>query len=430
MKNLLLVILAFSFTLTAASAQDPVKELKSLSKDISKYAKDPVVNANDISNGIASMRDLLNEEEVRNDVKALISAGEALIGLADTEFKTKTLDASGSYRVVAPDAAILGFKAFDAAADVDPDKKDIGYGLQDAENLLNNFAIFAYQDQRYEEAFKNFSASIDAYKLLKEMDKESRLDDPALQKDQYFFTAVTSIYNNDFESAEPYLMKLYNDKVTDPFVYDALYKMHVESDPEKAMAYLTEGRELNPDDTSLLFTEINHYLSIGELDVLIGKLKMAIEKEPDNISVYNTLGSVYDQLHQKAFSEGDDAKAQEYFDNALDYYNQVIAKEADNFDATYSIGALYYNKAASYVDKLNELAADLTPKGMQAYDETKSTMDSLFKEALPYFEKADGINNADRNTLIALKEIHARLNDLEKSAEYKARLEEMGVTTQ
>ena len=50
-------------------------------------------------------------------------------------------------------------------------------------------------------------------------------------------------------------------------------------------------------------------------------------------------------------------------------------------------------------------------------------MDGLFEQALPYFQKAETRDGNDMNTLIALKEIYARLNDLEKSNGYKARIE-------
>ena len=430
MKNILLIILAFSVSLGTAQAQDASKQFKSATKNLTKYSADPIANSNAIAGAIADIKSSLQDAEVSANVKNWITAGEAYNKLADVEFKSKTLDVTGQYKLVAPEAAILAFDAFSEAANLDPKKKDIAYGLEDCENLLNNFAIFAYQEQDYSNAFANFSASIKAHDLLKSMGKVSRLEEGTLLADQYFFSAVSAFYNKDNENAKPYLMKLYNDDSSEAFVYDALYNIYADSDTEQALTYLEKGREMNPDDTGLLFSEINHYLKIGALDVLIGKLKTALEKEPDNISVYNTLGSVYDQLHQKSFSEGDSEKAEEYFANAQDYYNQVISKDPDNFDATYSIGALYYNKAASFVEKLNELAADLSPAGMKAYDETKAEMDGLFKEALPYFEKADGINGEDRNTLIALKEIHARLNDLAKSEEFKKRLEALGISNQ
>jgi len=49
----------------------------------------------------------------------------------------------------------------------------------------------------------------------------------------------------------------------------------------------------------------------------------------------------------------------------------------------------------------------------------------LFNSALPFFLKAEGLNGSDGNTIIALKEIYARLNDLTKSAEYKAKYDKL-----
>lgn len=428
MKNLLIVILSVTFAISTSLAQDAEKMFKNAEKKVSKLASDPTGNANELANGIAEMHKALESSEVNTNAKYWLSAGEALNKIANEEFKAKALNPE--YQIVVANAPIDAFNAFDAGVKLDDKKKmkDLGYGLEDVENHLNNFAIYAYQSQDYEVAYNNFSKSIDAYKLLKSMGKDSRLDDEALLKDQYFFTAVSGYYSKQYDEATPYLEKLYNDGATEPFVYEALFNIYSESDSDKALTYLTKGREMAPEDTGLLFAEINHYLKVGELDKLIGKLKNAIAAEPENTSIYNTLGSVYDQLHQKEMAAGNADKAKEYFDSALEYYNQVLAMEPSNFDATYSVGALYYNKAATYVEKLNTLAADLSPKGMKAYDETKAEMDSVFSQALPFFEKAEALNGNDRNTIIALKEIHARLNNVEKSNKYKALLETMGVS--
>jgi hypothetical protein len=50
-------------------------------------------------------------------------------------------------------------------------------------------------------------------------------------------------------------------------------------------------------------------------------------------------------------------------------------------------------------------------------------MISEFDKALPYFKKAESINSNDQNTLIALKEIFAKKNDMKMSGEFKSRLE-------
>lgn len=424
MKNLFALLLLAAFTFTTANAQDPSKDFKSAEKMIKKFVSDPTsVN---IGDAITMLNSAVSSDALKGDAKYWVNAGKAFNELANAEFKSKTLDPE--YVIQSPTSAVKAYEAFASAQALGDKKrgKDIGYGLEDVEGHLNNFAIFAYQAKDYANAFKNFSASIKAYDMLKGLGKPSRLEEGTLMADQYFYTAVSGYYGEDPAMASPYLEKLYNDGTSEGFVYEALYNINADSNPDQALLYLEKGRELNPDDTGLLFAEINDYLKKGKLDALIGKLEAAKEKEPDNMSIYNTLGSVFDQLHQKYEKEGDQVKSKEYFDGALENFDAVLAKNPSDFDATYSIGALYYNRAATYVDKLNALTTDLSAAGMKKYDETKAEMDEIFKQALPYFNTAENLNGNDRNTLTALKEIHARLNDIEKSTEYKTKIEGLG----
>ena len=138
-----------------------------------------------------------------------------------------------------------------------------------------------------------------------------------------------------------------------------------------------------------------------------------------------TLGQVYDQLQVKSNEAGETDKANEYFENALTYYQRALNKAPEDFDINYSLGALYYNKAAGYTPALNEVANDFSKAGEAKYNELKTTMADLFAQALPYFLKADTINSADRNTIIALKEIFARQDNFEKSNMYKDKLESL-----
>jgi hypothetical protein len=91
-------------------------------------------------------------------------------------------------------------------------------------------------------------------------------------------------------------------------------------------------------------------------------LKLASSKEPDNISVVNTLGNVYDKLYQDATEKGDTSNANKFLDKAMETYQKSLAKEPTNNFANYSMGTLYYNKAASYVTLMNSLAEDLTKR--------------------------------------------------------------------
>ena len=106
--------------------------------------------------------------------------------------------------------------------------------------------------------------------------------------------------------------------------------------------------------------------------------------EPGNVSIYTTLGQVYDKIYQDQVAT-DPVAADSMFDKSLYYYQQALTKDASNFDAVYSIGALWYNKAASYSTQLNELANDLSPAGNKKYDAVKMKMDEAFSKAMPYF---------------------------------------------
>ena len=64
-------------------------------------------------------------------------------------------------------------------------------------------------------------------------------------------------------------------------------------------------------------------------------------------------------------------------------------------------------------------------EGLKKYDELRKLVLTQFDEALPFFKKAEMLNPNDRNTLIALKEIFARKDDLPTSTEFKNRLEKV-----
>ncbi len=424
MKNLIYVAFLMIMGATSTFAQTGKKAFKEAEKLIKKYNKNPLEGDIDIASAVTMLETSFEDEDFASKGKNWLKMGDLLNGISDATYLQYATD--NTYVSPVPNASMLAHKAFSKAMDLGETKKALS-GMMSLENHLNNAAAIAYTAKDYASAFSNFKKTLAVQKLLTENGKESRLDaDPTLYGDQVLFTAVSAYYGGETEASKPYFIELKEMEKTDAVIYDALYNIYnKEGDSEKATMMLEAGRTANPDDTGLLFTEINHYLQSGQLEILTTKLEQAIEQEPDNVSVYVTMGSVYDQLHQKANKDGDAVKSKENFDKALDYYNQGLSKDATNFDATYSIGALYYNKAAGMVGIINELANDFSSEGMKSYDAKKIEMDNIFKQALPFFEKAEMLDTTDKNTVIALKEIYARLNQLDKSEEYKVKLEGM-----
>jgi len=135
------------------------------------------------------------------------------------------------------------------------------------------------------------------------------------------------------------------------------------------------------------------------------------------------LGNIYDNLYQSASKDKDDAKAKEYFDLAKKTYSDALAKNPNQLDANYSLGALYYNKAAARTQDMNALPEDFSSDGLAKMKVIRDEVMGLFEKALPFFQKAESIDPNDLNTLIALNEIYAREDDEKMSPVIKKRLD-------
>ena len=462
MKRFFLGTFLVLFTLTLINAQEYKKQLKNANKTLSKYYLDPASNKADLPTAVAIIDQVFSADDAKADPEAWITKGQIFNEIAKGEMNKKVLDSS--YMLGSPNAGLIGLEAFEKAISLATKKshtKDALEGLRFNEDYTNNIAITFFQAQDYDNAYTNFAGTLKAHNVLKTNKTASRIDDPIIKSDQIFYSAVSAYFGKNKDAATPLFEELYNAGKAQPLVYEALFTVNADKDIDKAMKILEAGRMANPEDNGLLFAEINYYLKAGKLEVLTDKLKAAIAKEPDNVSVYNTLGNVYDQLNQKeranpssykilkegpqggCYYENENGnkvyveranckglkdvqhnpKAEEYFDLAFSYFEQVLAKDPKNFDAVYSQGALYYNKAASMTAKLNELSNDYSSAGTKKYNTIKAEMDNIFKEALPYFLKAEQADPKDQNTMIALKEIYAREGELEKSALYKEKLE-------
>ena len=422
MKNIFL-FLASMFLIANVNGQDVKKLLKTASKDFAKYNQNQADNKDKLASSIEAIEQAFALEGTENDASAWVIKGEIYNGITDNEMRQKLINPN--YTLGYTDAAIIACEAFQMALDKAEKKsetKDAIKGLQEVENHLNNMAITKFQAGEYDNAYANFLSSLTAYELLEANREKSRLDDEVTMNDQVFYTAISGYYGVNKDKVASLFKKLYEKEYNEPLVYEALYNLSSKSNPDEALRYLTEGREKFPDNTTLLFGEINYYLTQGKLDVLIDKLKSAIDAEPENLSVINTTGNVYEQLATKAAEDGDTEQAGKYFDKAKEYYNLALEKNPTNFDANYSIGALYYNEAAGMTELINKYAQDYSPAGTKKYDEANAQMMALFEQALPYFEKAYKIKEDDTNTMIALKEIYVRQNKMDKANELKAKL--------
>jgi len=334
-----------------------------------------------------------------------------------------------SFKDPYPKAGFSAYEAFQNGikfAEKKYQKSDALNGLTDVISSVSNAGIEAYKLQDFDAAYKAFSIGLEIHQLLKDNGKKSPFDDKEQLHNQQYITGLAALSAKKYEAAGVLFSALKDAKYNKPEIFDGLYKVKLaQKDTTEARAILAEGIAKYPSNKPLMYSQINDYLAAGKIAELVDKLKGAIAGEPKNASLHATLGNVYDQLSQKAYAAGDKTSSATNFDLAKSSYEKALELEPKNFTSIYSLGTLYYNKAAGMSSELKALESDMTKSGMAKYDAIKDKMNGIFKQALPYFLQAEQLNEKDANTIIALKEIYARNNNTAKATEYSNKLKQL-----
>ncbi len=364
---------------------------------------------------------IVDEKIANNDAKLkgkVISKAYHWQGLIYTELATEGEESMK--------AAASGIAAEAITKSVKYDEKGT-YSKVNVSNLdllrtsVYNQGIKSFKEKAYDDAYSSFEKSMAYGESINKAQGESVIDTAAITMMAY---AAQNGGNTD--NAIKHYQQLVDLDYNEISIYNSLSNLYLsKGESDKAMSVLQTGKEKFPKDYSLLITEINMLLkSGGDPAEAQGKLEQAIEMDNENPSLFFALATNYDQqssgmLKDSTASDADKEKAMATREKAITNYKKAIELNGEYYDALYNLGAIYYNQAA---DMTREMV-NVPINEKERYKELEDGSQSLFKEALPYFEKALEVKPTDFNTLRALKEISANMGAIEKTNEYKERLE-------
>jgi thioredoxin-like negative regulator of GroEL len=419
MKRVILGLVALCFSLSTFAQQTPQQLLEA-----AKKATKGDVKKEKLAEVEKIVEDALKAPENQSGAEAYLYKAKLMMSMAKLDDGAKAL-AQITGKPAKNEYTASGLKGADAIMMAMKNNKDPKVGkeilklMADIAPTLKGYSQDLIDAKDYLGAYTTFKTGLEIHKTLKGAGQKSSLDKPEDYNQQLYLTGLLSGYAGKEKEAVPIYEEMMANKQDSMFVYSAMYKLKRDAgDKEGSLKILEAGRKRYPDETTLLFAEINHYLEAGKMTELIDKLKEGISKEPKNSSLYFTLGNVYDNLSQK-----EPAKAAEYAKESLVWYEKTLEIDPKNADAIYSIGASYYNKAAKISQEMKKLESDFSKAGQKKYEETEKLMIAEFDKALPYFQKAEFFDANNQNSLIALKEIYAKKGDLKMSKEFKDRIE-------
>ncbi|MBL7930503.1 MAG: hypothetical protein JNL60_01290 [Bacteroidia bacterium] len=203
------------------------------------------------------------------------------------------------------------------------------------------------------------------------------------------------------EKTKEYAQKLIDMKYKEPKIYTDMVRLSLlDKDTVAALSYIEKGKILFDDNMSLIGTEIDIYIAQKKTKELQDKLKAAIELSPDNEVLHAVLGQVYEKSNDP--------------DNAEKEYMKALEIKPDYEAINFKLGAMYFNIAADYNKKLNDLPPTETAKSKDYEAKIKDN----FTKAVPFLEKAYEVT-PDKAYKQRLYQAYTRLGNPEKAAKYK-----------
>lgn len=397
MKKLFSLSIMLMFALTTMFAQDIAKEAKALTRAITAAKGD----ATKLGGLESKLMNLFSDGAAMKNATALIAKGNYYSALAGIDFDAATTAGitGATAEVNYAGSATKAFEAYSAAI-------PLIEKASKAKPILENMAFL-----------QNFLRN-DLNHAIGQSDWEN-----------VYGYAKQLLGLNDFligQGKDPVVAEEFMPEMNNTVVYGAskLASQYFESgDEAKATMFLEEAKSIDPENTELLFTEINILLKKGDNAKLETLLNKAIEKQPDNPSIYLILGNVYRQQFEAKMEGGMKADAEEAFTKAEGFYTKSHAVDNSYSQGLYSIGEMWYNKAAFVSQDLQELSSDFSKEGLAKAEMLQDEMKDYFKKALPFFKDAEKLDPNNRNNLILLKEALVRIDDYETSAKVKARIE-------
>ena len=362
-----------------------------------------------------AIKPAFNDEKTKNDPKTYFTAG--MIGYTENDSYSKLMMLGKEVDQVKKGKAIMEaydyfLKAYkldqmpNAKGKVKPkfDKK-IKENIKEfytAQYNLVGYGAHLFDKKDYKGAFDAFSTFLEIPKLPM-MNKELSMTDSTYRMIKYFSAlAATNMQNHDKA------IEMYKDLADDNYETKNVYQLLADEyrtikDTVNYLATLEQGFKLFNDDPWFLQNIINHYIYSDKIEEASKYLDAAIAQAPTVAEYYYVKGNVDERL-------GNNDGARKAFEKALELQPKMASAYA-------GIGRIIFNQAVEFLRAADSI------RDNKLYNAEVQKANDIFKQSLPYMEKAVELDPKDTDFKQALKMLYYRLGD---NANYEKISKELG----
>ena len=368
----------------------------------------------DFSGARAAINEALTNEETKDLADTWYTAG--LIGYQElTKENEKTYLGQARDEKRAGEAVVESFdywmKAADLAGQKVLDKKG-NEVLADKKTyaLLQKKVLEYYKNQElvkygiYLNDQRDFATAYGVFQRHLSIPELSLMQDVKLQKempkdsiyDQYkYYTAIFAIQAEMHPEAIAVLEEMKDGNYEAITVNQFLYQEYVNvQDTANYVRVLQDAVVRFPQEPWFLQNLINHYIFSGQEQEAINYLDQAIAREP-NVAQYHLI-------------KGNLNENQKNYEAALADFDRALAIDPTVADAEAGKGRVYYNQAV----KMNEDAALIADA--KEYKKALEEMNAMFRQSMPFFEKAHELAPDNRDYMITLRGLYYRFDMTDK----------------
>jgi len=268
--------------------------------------------------------------------------------------------------------------------------------LDDTKLSLANYqlqtGVKEYQSGKYDLAYTSF----DAYRQYFPEDTNAIL---------YTGLAAANAHNND--AAISNYKKLVTTNYSKTLgVYSDMATLYLQKkDTASAIKVMDEATKKYPKNPELAKRDIELNIQAGNKKEVTQKIESAIANDPKNKTLYYYAGLTYS-------SAKDYAKAQEYYQKALDI-------DPNYFEANLNMGFVVMSPAIDMFNAANKLPASK----QKEYTAAIAKSNALFSKAEPYILKATEVNPTSIDALNNLKTVYIGKKEDAKAAAVQKKID-------
>lgn len=356
----------------------------------------------------------LTNPETKDDAKTWFVAGKANFGLYDNSFAY--LQAAQKVDTLAMGNALLkGYKYFMTALPLDSvkqtdkhgnfkrDKKGnikikTKYSKDIVNQLVGHFNDFwtagaiLYEKGHYAEAAQSFGIYVDMPTSgIAEREKFLAADSTLGMAEYYQGLALWQ--SDDLKGAVEAFADARKLGFLDKEVFDyAMSCCYAMKDTEGYVAIAREALPLYGDkDSQYINILINDAINKNNFEEAEQMIDKALALNPNNAELYNVKGALYEQKKE--------------LDKAMEYYKEAISIDPNYANGQFNVGRCIMIEAVNVQKELE------TMKGEEYTTARETRLVPLFKEALPYLEKAFELDDTNTSARSLLRNIYYQLGD-------------------